>query len=42
MIYLLDDFENVELIYVSFLSKAYNAKNKNNFKKLIFILINYI
>ena len=30
---ILDDFENVEMSYVSFLSKGYIAKNKNIFEK---------
>lgn len=31
---ILDDFENVEMSYVSFLSKGYIAKNKNIFEKI--------
>ena len=31
---ILDDFENVEMSYVSFLSKGYIAKNRNIFEKI--------
>ena len=31
---MLDDFENVEMSYVSFLSKGYIARNKNIFEKI--------